>query len=188
MQPRVKEDIISALNEAYNAFERFDIARLNQISNFTIHNAGIFQDHDSISFAVLIYALAKVCGRERERDYANWKGFTGQILGLMREARKSLTAGKYPLYQKNIKRMFKIIGSLDKKLAEYATEVAEQAKVKKGSKVYEHGISAGRAAELMGISEWELMSYVGEVGIADKMGQTVSAEQRLKNAKRIFHA
>ena len=186
MQQRVKEDIVSALNEAYNAFERFDIAKLNRVSNFTIHNAGIFQDHDSITFAVLIYALAKVCERERERDYANWKAFTEKTLEILREARKSLAAGKYPLYQKDVKHLFRIIGLLDKKLTKYATEVAEQAKVKKGGKVYEHGISAGRVAELMGISEWELLSYVGEAGIAERIGQTVSVEQRLKNARRIF--
>ncbi len=186
MQKIVKEDILSALGEAHTAFARFDIAKLNRVSNFTIHNAGIFQDTDSITFAVLIYALAKVCERERERDYANWKEFTEKVMYLMKDARRSLGSGKYPLYKKDVKKLFKVIGSLDKKLTQYATEVAEQARIKKGGKVYEHGISAGRVAELMGISEWELMNYIGEVGVAEKLGQTIPIEERLKTTKRIF--
>lgn len=186
MQQKVKEDILSAITKAYEAFSRFDIARLNQISNFTIHNAGVFQDDDSIAFAILIYALAKVSGAERERDYPNWKQFKAKQLNLLKEARKDLEKGDYSKYNKDVKNMFKIIGKLDKKLARYATEVIEHAKVKKGAKIYEHGISAGRVAELTGVSEWELQGYTGYMGVPEKMAYTRSASERLKKAKKIF--
>ncbi len=186
MQQRVKDDILSALAEAYKAFAKFDIAKLSRISNYTIHNAGVFQDPDSIKFALLTYSLAKVSEREKERGYPKWKQFVEDILTLLKEARRQLGKGDERLYSLTLKKMFMIIGKLDRKLTTYATEVIEQAKIKKGSKVYEHGISAGRAAELMRISEWELQSYVGGAGVPIKAKMTVSPAERLKTLKRIF--
>ncbi|MFH0752722.1 MAG: hypothetical protein V1914_03965 [archaeon] len=186
MQQTVKKDILSALGEAYLAFAKFDLAKLKRISNFTIHNAGIFQDAESIKFALLIYSLAKVSAKEREMDYPKWKQFTADMLRLLKEARRQLGKGDEKTYTLTLKKMFQIIGKLDKKLTTYATEVIEQAKIKKGSKVYEHGISAGRAAELMRISLWELQSYVGGTAISEKTKTQVSATERIKNAKRIF--
>ncbi len=186
MQPIVKEDIISALDEAYKAFVKFDIPKLSRVSNFTIHNAGIFQDHDSVTFAVLIYSLAKVCTRERESEYLGWKQFKGQVEFFLAEAKHALERGNHDDYSKVIRRMFQLIGHLDRKLTKYATEVVEQARIKKGGKVYEHGISSGRAAELMGITEWELMSYAGLTGISERIDATMPIEQRMRIAKKIF--
>lgn len=188
MQQIVKEDILSAITKAYEAFSRFDIARLNQISNFTIHNAGIFQDENSITFAITVYALAKVSEREREKDYPEWKKFKEKVLELLKEARKDLERGDDKSYNMSIRQILKIIGGLDKRLTKYATEAIEHARIKKGSKMYEHGVSAGRVAELMGISEWELQSYVGEAGLSDRIIPTKSAKERLSKAKKIFGA
>lgn len=186
MQQRVKDDILSALAEAYKAFAKFDIGKLSRISNYTIHNAGVFQDPDSIKFALLTYSLAKISEREKERGYPQWKQFVEDMLRLLKDARRQLGKGDEKLYSLILKRMFMIIGRLDRKLTTYATEVIEQAKIKKGSKVYEHGISAGRAAELMRISEWELQSYVGGSGVPIKTKMTVPPAERLKTIKRIF--
>lgn len=186
MQQKVKQDILAALDEAYKSFAEFDIAKLRRISNFTIHNAGIFQDPDSIKFALLTYSLAKVAAKEREMDYPKWKQFKEDMLILLKEARQQLDKDDEKAYTKTLKQMFGVIGKLDKKLTRYATEVVTQAKIKKGSKVYEHGISAGRAAELMRISEWELQSYVGGAGITPKAKTPITSSERLKRIKKLF--
>ncbi len=118
--------------------------------------------------------------------YPRWKQFVEEMLILLKEARRQLGKGDDRSYAQTLKRMFMIIGRLDRKLTTYATEVIEQAKIKKGSKVYEHGISSGRAAELMRISEWELQNYVGGAGVPIKMKTTVPTAERLKTLKKIF--
>jgi len=186
MEKRVKDDIVVALREAYDALKAFDIAKLNKVSNLTTHNAGIYQDPHSVTFAILVYSLAKVCSRERERDYTSWKSFKKRTLELLKDAKKDMVSDNHKGYDKDIKQLFKLIGSLDKKLSMYATEVVRQARLKKGEKMYEHGISAGRVAELMGVTEWELQSYVGTAGIREQVWSRKPVSERLKAAKKLF--
>ena len=65
-------------------------------------------------------------------------------------------------------------------------EVIEEAKIKKGYKLHEHGISLGRTAEILGISQWELMNYVGKTKISDVDIVPTDVVQRLKLARGIF--
>ena len=69
-------------------------------------------------------------------------------------------------------------------------KVINKAKINKGSRIYEHGISIGRTSDLMGISQWELMSYVGKTNIED-IGETqkvTSVRKRIAIAKQLFGA
>jgi len=80
-----------------------------------------------------------------------------------------------------------LIGKLEKKFGMYITEVLKQARIKKGGRVYEHGISIGRASQLMGISSWELRSYVGGTKLSDiRVVDSKKMKQRLMDVRRIF--
>ena len=72
-----------------------------------------------------------------------------------------------------IRNILKHIGRIDDKLKLYIDDVLDKAKIVKGSTLYEHGVSIGRAAELLGISQWELMSYVGKTKIIDRYKEEV---------------
>ena len=74
---------------------------------------------------------------------------------------------------------------LDPKLKIHIKEVFEKARINKASRLYEHGISAGRTADLLGISTWELMDYSGTTGLADK-GITKDVKERIKIARELF--
>ena len=187
MNEEVRSIILELFDEAYDAFKDEDSKKLKDISDYTLHHAGVFQDKDSITFSVAIYALAKVSELEREKDYPGWKEFKDRTLALLKEARKNLGKGDNKAYERNLKQLFIMIGKLDKKLTRYATEAIQHARIKKGSKVYEHGLSAGLVAELMGISEWELQSYVGQTALSEKIVPTREVGERIMKAKRLFH-
>ena len=59
-------DILSILQETLTALKKGDYTALKEISNHTIHNASIFQDQDSLSIAVLIYAVHKIMVSEHK--------------------------------------------------------------------------------------------------------------------------
>ena len=62
-----------------------------------------------------------------------------------------------------------------------------KARINKASRLYEHGISIGRTAELLGVTRFELMDYVGKTYIADvKENMTIGARERLMIARRLF--
>ena len=53
--------------------------------------------------------------------------------------------------------------------------------VSKKAEVKPYGISIGKTAELLGVSKWDLMEYIGRTGIYD-MGESISMnmEERIK--------
>jgi len=179
----IKKDIISVLTELAEILkvkEDADIAQMRELSNHTIHNASIFQDEDSVSIAILVYSLSKVI--EREVDELNY----GNILFFLEKAKDCLLKNKIDDYRKIIKKAFTVISGMDSKLKMYIEEVINQAQIKKGSKLYEHGISLARAAEILGISQWELMFYIGKTRITDKTKDAVNVKERLKFARGLF--
>lgn len=177
MNEIVKKDILSILKQSKRILQRKDSFMLRDLSNHTIHNASIFQDEDSISIAVIIYSLSKVIERG--------KLDTKKALSLINSAQKYLQKDDFTNYKYTIKNIFKFISSVDSKLKLYIEEVVKQAQIKKGSKLYDHGISIGQAAELLGVSQWELMNYVGKTSIIDRF-PSPDVKKRLDVAKQLF--
>jgi len=180
MLPEVKTDILSILKEAVAAISDGDMMKLSELSNHTIHNASIFQDEDSISIAVVIYALSKIFGREHGVVDKN-------ILEQLRAASQSLERDNFGRFKDTIHEITKTISSLDSKLKLYIEEVVNQAQIRKGSKIYEHGISLARASEMLGISQWELMSYVDKTQIIDRAEKARKAKNRIIFTRRLFN-
>ncbi len=183
MQEIVKKDIIAVLSdlaEILNIKEEKDIREIRELSNHTIHNASIFQDEDSISIAVLIYSLSKII--ERQQGALNYN----KILEMLQSCITSLKSNEENNFRKSVKRMFEFIKTMDNKLKMYINEVINHAQLKKGCKLCAHGISVARASEVLGVSQWELLHYLGNTTIHDRFAEPVSVLGRLKAARGLF--
>jgi len=181
MQEIIRKDILSVLDKAITILsvrEDKNISELKELSNHTIHNASIFQDEYSVSIAVSIYALSKITERGGSVNQ--------EIIKLLISARDCLARLSEQAYSENIKKLLDRISGIDSRLRLYIGEVIDQAQIKKGGKVYEHGISMARAAEILGISQWELMNYVGKTKIMENMSDRVDAKTRLGFSRKIF--
>ena len=183
MQDIIKKDIISVLNsliELLKAKEESNIVQIKELSNHVIHNASVFQDEDSISVAILIYSLSKIIERkQKDFDY-------GKVFGMLDSCISNLKNDQDELFRKSIKNIFNFIRTIDEKLKLYIYEVINQAQIKKGCKLCEHGISVARAAEVLGISQWELMHYLGKTTLIDQFSEPVNVLKRLKIARGFF--
>jgi hypothetical protein len=80
----------------------------------------------------------------------------------------------------------KNISQSDEKLLMYVQNVIEKAHIAKGGDIYGHGISIARTAELLGVNQWDLMSFVGKTRIADKEEVPKDITKRLTFAKKLF--
>lgn len=187
MNKEVKRDILKVLRKVEPSLKKEEVAKLKIISNQTIHNASMFQDTDSISISVIIFSLSKIFNRPRlEKNTALIK-FKEEITAELLGAKNALEKGNETEYRNAIKRAFQRISSFEKKFGMYITQVLEHAKIKRGGRIYEHGFSAGRAAQLLGISSWELMSYVGETKISSFTKDTsISTRERINFTRRLF--
>ena len=179
----IKRDIISVLSkvaEILKVKEETDVAEIKELSNHVIHNASVFQDEDSISIAILIYSLSKIIERkQKDLDYE-------KVLSMLNSCISSLKNNQDEEFRKSIKNIFNFIRTIDEKLKLYIHEVINQAQIKKGCKLCEHGISVARASEVLGISQWELMHYLGKTTLIDQFSEPVNVLKRLKIARGFF--
>lgn len=180
MQDIIRKDILDVLQQAIASLQAEDHHALGELSNHVIHDASIFQDDDSVSVAVLIYALSKVVQRCCDEKIP-----FQHLIPLVQQAHDALAAGREDEYRGLVRRMLEAIRRLDERLKLYITEVMVKARVKKASKLHEHGISLARTAELLGVSRWELQDYVGKTRIPEE-ALGISAAERLKRARRWF--
>jgi hypothetical protein len=182
MNETVRKDILAAITGAIRILatkEESDFSELKELSNSTIHNASIFQDHDSISVAVIIYSISKIFERTGEVDR--------KVITHLKEMQRFLTEGYDHNFHRAIRNTMQHITMLDRKVGLYIEQVVQQARIKKGSKIYEHGISLARAADLLGISQWQLMDYIGKTTIQESTPpQMEDVKKRLDYARGLF--
>ena len=178
----VRKDIIDILVKAKVAMQLSSVNELKSLSNQTIHNASIFQDQDSVSIAVVMYAVSKLLERRGfDTTYAE------NLLSLMGDAQDFLKREDYQGYRSKIKDIFDFISTTDRRFKLYVDRVIDKAQIKKGSRLYEHGLSMAKSAEILGIGQWELMSYVGKTRIIDEEAVTTGVKKRLDVARKIFN-
>ncbi|MEM4282718.1 MAG: hypothetical protein QXU88_02695 [Candidatus Woesearchaeota archaeon] len=182
MEQVIKEDILSVLERAIDILrtkEVPDYIAMSELSNHTIHDASIYQDEDSISIAVMIYALAKIVQRCCERGF----GYP-PFVPLLENAKRALGADDIEGFRNAIKAIMSIIATVDKRAKLFVQEVLDKARIKKGSALAEHGLSIAKTAEILGISQWELMSYIGRKFIDIPEG--IGVRERYRFALSLF--
>lgn len=181
----VRKDMVKVLKRAQRYINNGNSKRLKHLSDYTIHNASVYQDSDSLSVAVIVYALSKLLERFGfDSEHAE------QARNLLGSAQFSLEQNNIEEYRDNAKKLFEFISSIEKQFKIYVDKVLEKAKIKKGGSLYEQGLSAATSADFMGISQWELVSYIGKTRIHDRpehMHFSVSdAEKRVEYARSLF--
>ena len=187
MQDNVRKEVLKLLQEAYDAVKLEDVKRLRDLSNLIIHSAGIYQDEDIIAISVIVYGLSKTYERSDYRSFKDWGKFNQNSLDCLKQAYIHLMNKEDEKYLVVMKRLLVGIDSLGSKLKIYIKEVMQKANINKASRFYEHGVSFGRTARLLGVSPWELMDYIGETGIADvEENLTLDIGRRLKFARELF--
>lgn len=183
MNELVRKDALRILNkviEILKVKEEKDVLEIKELSNHTIHNASVFQDECSVSIAVVIYALSKIIERNEQNLHYH------PILKILEKARRALINDEEQNFKFAIRKLFSEISKIDTKLKLYAQEVISQAQVKKGCKLCEHGLSAAKASQIMGVSQWELMGYLGNTKPNDSFSGVVDVRTRLKFARGLF--
>lgn len=186
MKDIIKENILDLIEKVTAALKDKDILALRKYSNYTIHNASVFQSQSSTAFAVIVYSLTKVMEMSGKQEEKKVQKFIDSVLEEFSYCRKQLLSGNISKYKAGRNRILEKIAEMDDRLDLYMQEVIEKSKVKKGSEMYGHGISMGKVAELLGLSRWDLMAYIGKTTIIDTEEKATDARSRLLLARKIF--
>jgi predicted transcriptional regulator len=181
------EHIASVLRQTKKALKDSDSLLLQQLSDQTIHSATIHQHTDFITIAVLIYALNKMVAH---RDKIKIKRWDALMLKLSNEIDNSLVE----LEKRDVEEFARHLEHIRDLLIDFSPsarqdiqEVLRKAEVNKATKIYEHGISLTKTAHLLGITQWELVDYIGQKSIFDNpLNATIEVKKRAKMAEDFF--
>ncbi len=178
MRDDVRQDLANIWTAALEILEEGNLLQLKELSNHTVHDSSIYRDEFSITAAVILYSLYKIA----QRGQLN----IAKVVGYITELNHALTKGDNEGYRGIQKALLSYISDTDLKFRLHVDDVLKQAKIKKGWKLYEHGLSLGSSAEMLGISKWDLMNYIGNTTIADQLRVKSDVKSRLKYARSLF--
>jgi len=182
-----KENVLRILQETLYALEKKDDGKIMKLSNQTINTASLTQDPDNIAVAVIVYSIGKIVGRENYRNLKGWDTFYKTILSSITNSINDIKKNDEKKFRKDFELIRNSIENLSGKLKIYVGELFRKASINKASKLYEHGISMGQTAKLLGITMFELANYIGQAGISDiPENKTSDVKSRIKLARDMF--
>ena len=180
-------NILRILKEAKRFVEGDNANELKSLSNQTVHSATISQDADNIIVAVLIYSIGKVMERDHYRDMEGWTEFYEAVVKNLGLAAKALEKEDVKGARIYLGRIRNSLNKIEGDLGRYIKDVFRKAEINKAFKLYEHGLSSEQTAELLGVSLWDLASYIGQSHIGDaKVAISMPIKERIKIAEDIF--
>ena len=181
------ENILRILQETKLLVEKNNSFELKSLSDKTIRSATISQDADNIIVAVLVYSLGKVMEREHYKKMEGWNEFYNAVIKNLNLAIRSLKMGNIKNTRVYLGRIRNSLNKISGDLGRYIKDVFRKAEINKAFKLYEHGLSSEQTAELLGVSLWDLASYIGQSNIGDaKISISMPVKKRIKIAEDIF--
>lgn len=182
-----RDHLLSVLKQAKKAWISENSLELKELSNQTIHCSACFQDPGPITMAVVIYSLSKLIERKEQLKIKNWASMKKKIAGYFELAGQAVQQENEIAFEQHLSRARLALTSQSINIKPFIEEVLKKASVNKAGKIYEHGISLGQTANLLGITQWELSEYAGQskTGDSDLM-QTITVKDRAKMALEFF--
>lgn len=181
------ENILRILKETEVAIKNENHSPLKDLSNQTLNTASKTGDPDNIAIAVIIYSIGKIFGRPDYRSMKGWESFKRITLTSLELSIKDLENNNEEKFRKDFLMIRKAINKVSGKLRKYIEDVFKKAEINKASRLYEHGLSLGKTAQLLGVSQYDLQNYAGQTGISDApYNKTVDVKYRIKILEGMF--
>ena len=182
-----KEDlhIIQVLTSTKRALMDEDPIKLRELSDQTIHSACGIQDEGSLTIVVLIYSLSKLIERKQQMHIKNWNKFVKKFNSDLDLAIKAIKDNRKDKFESYVIMARKTLTSVSINIRPYIQEIIRKASINKASKLYEHGISLGRTADILGLTQWELTEYTGQRHEPIQHA-TIKVKQRVETALDFF--
>jgi len=175
--------VLESISESLSAG---DAVKLKELSNQTIHSACGIQDAGSLTIAVLAYSLGKILERKEGMKMRGWDDFVKKFNSYVPLAIKALKDNKPEAYENYLLLARKSLSSISGNLRKDINDVLRKASINKASKIYEHGISLGKTANLLGVTQWELADYTGQMKLEEAHTHTLNEKRRAEMAMEFF--
>jgi len=174
--------IFECLDRLSKAFDRRNVRDLREVMNHCAAKLVTDEQHAYFLLALIAYILSKIIQKPRYKDPKIFK----RIEASLKEAISFAKLNNAPALNECLDRMLAGITEMEKVDRRFVTNVVEKGRTKIASLLYAQGISLNRSVSLTGARKQEVLSYTGKTMMADRFGRTLSAAERLKNARKIL--
>ncbi|MBW6442578.1 hypothetical protein K0A97_02230 [Patescibacteria group bacterium] len=182
-----RENILRIFQETKNAVVKKDSREIRRLSDQTTNSASLTHDPDNIAAAVIVYSLSEMLERGDYEKLPGWEKFYRLYLDSIDKIIEALKNKDDNSYRENISKIREFIEKLSGKLKENIQEVFRRASIDKASKIYNHGISMGITAKLLGVTLFELTDYARGNKFHEISGENaLNVKTRIKFAMDIF--
>ena len=183
----LRTDLLGTLKEIKKAIEKKDADALKELSDHTIHCSSIYHEKRAIYIAMIAYSLSKIIekGDIKRKHGIELNEFIKGMVENIGALIYFLEEKEFDKFNKAITSILKEISEFDSSFGKYVENVLEFAKVQKGTKIYEHGLSLSSVADMLGISKWELMKKVGETKYPGEIKSKITPRKRLETLKKL---
>jgi hypothetical protein len=182
MKEIVRKSLIKDIKRTFDILEHKeakDVEELRKLSDHTIGDVALYKNLDAVSLAVLIYSIYKVLPCIKPEDYKD-------LVDNLKLSHKKLSDKKFGAYNRYLSKCFNVVKKCNAAVKTHINDVFHAAKLKKGSTLLAHGLSVSRAAEVMGISRWDLQEYTGKTRQFEFGPEKVRATKRIQMAMELF--
>ena len=183
-----KENILKILEGTKASIQKGDAVTIKNLSNQTTNTAALTHDPDNIAIAVIVYSISKLLERQDYQKLPGWKEFHDAFFKCIDNAIISIKSNDPTKIKNSLNclrnSLIKVSGSLKK----YIQDIFRKASINKASRIYEHGISMEKTANLLGITMFELASYAGQREQFSEvpMIKGINVKSRIKLAMDLF--
>ena len=183
-----RDNVLRILEQTLYAVKNDNATPLKDLSDQTLHAASLTGDPDNIAVAVIVYSIGKILSRPDYRSFTGFQAFQKIITTSLKSAIEDIKNDNDEAFRKDFVLVRKAINKISGKLKKYIEDVFNKAEISKASRIYEHGISAGKTAKMLGITLYDLQNYTGQTGISDvSFNQTVNVQNRIKALEGLFN-
>lgn len=180
MTGEIREDIIETVQALKELLTYGDAITgdLRDLSNDLMEDVSIYRNKDTITISVMLYSLYKIFSKNNSIER---KPLLKLIDNIIKNQDNDVQ------FRASIRKLFDQIKKYDNNIDSNILHIIKQAYINKGLSLYEHGLSIGNAAEIMGISKWEIMEYLSEIKIIDTdENARIDCRERLNYARGLF--
>lgn len=178
--------LVDSLKKLRDAVEKNDIGSMRALSSFLIRTSVDTQDEDVIAITMISYSLSKVFQKSHFRGSSKWNAFCSTVSDYLSSSILCIENKDLSGMRINFRHIFTNLIQIDSEVGHYVDWVIDKAKIKHASTLYALGFSLGMSAQLTGASIWELMQYAGKTKIVDEEDVSISLQNRLNIARKIF--
>ena len=173
--------IFECLNRLKKGFDKRDAHELREVMSLSAGKLITEEQHAYFLMALISYILAKITQKPRYKDPKIFRNIEVSLGNALVHAKLNNTSA----LNHSLDVLLAGITELEKVDRRFVTNVVEKGRTKIAALLYAQGISLNRAMTLTGARKQEVLSYTGHTMMADRFGRTLSALERLKNARKI---